>query len=377
MRASIGAWSIVWFVVGAARAEGPAADLPVSGRAVAELAVFDRAMQQFMTERAIRAGALAVSKDGKLVLARGYGFADREGKRPLPAHAPFRIASIGKPITAAAVRKLIREGKLKADTPVFALLDLTAAPGQESDPRLAGVTVQHLLDHQGGWDRARAHDPMFRPLKIASALGKAGPADSHDVIRYMLGQPLQFGPGTEKCYSNFGYCLLGRVIEKVTGQTYVDHVRSALLEPIGIRGIELGRTLPRDRNPAEPVYLDPREGRNVFSPDREEWVPEPDGGFHLEAMDAHGGLIAPAPDLSRFLEAYWITGEPRQPGETGSHVFFGSLPGTFTMALQTPHGVNVAALFNQRTDPSGKDYFAIRDVLRKAAESVTTWPALE
>lgn len=364
---------VLAWVAHASGADEPST-LPISGVAVAELKAFDDAMLRFMAERSIRAGTLAVSKDGKLVLARGYGHADAAGKQPLSLHAPMRLASIGKPITAAAILKLIREGKLRADTKVFALLGIEPISDRRPDPRLSDITVRHLLDHQGGWDRERAFDPMFRPLRISSALGKQPPAQAADVIRYMLGQPLQFDPGTETQYSNFGYCVLGRVIEKVTGTTYIDYIRHALLGPLDIRSVELGRTLPRDRNPKEPFYSDPGTGRNVMQPDGKEEVAAPDGGFHLEAMDSHGGLIGSAPDLVRFLDAYWLTGEPRSAKGKPPHLAFGSLPGTFTMLLQRRDGVNVAVLFNQRTDPSGLEYSAIRARIANAAEAVERWP---
>jgi N-acyl-D-amino-acid deacylase len=233
------------------------------------------------------------------------------------------------------------------------------------DPRLQKITIRHLLEHKGGWDRDRAFDPMFRPLEISAALGKKGPAGPEDVIRYMMGQPLQFDPGSRECYSNFGYCVLGRVIEKVTGQSYVEYVRKALLAPLGITSVELGRSLPRDRNPREPIYLDPSKDRNVVEPESQEAVPAPDGTFYLEAMDAHGGLIASSRDLLRFLDAYWISGEPRKGG-SAYHLHFGSLPGTWAMVQQQPNGVNVAALFNQRTDPSGLDYDTIADMMLEA-----------
>jgi hypothetical protein len=94
-------------------------------------------------------------------------------------------------------------------------------------------------------------------------------------------------------------------------------------------------------------------------------------------MDAHGGLIASSVDLVRFMQAYWLSGEPRTPGSNGSHVFFGSLPGTFTMVLQRPDGVDIAVLFNQREGPSGMEYERIQRDMNKAADSVKKWPRRE
>src|SRR5438309_151357 len=134
----------------------------MSGSAVPELQAFDQDMQRFMRERGIKAATLAVSKDGKLILARGYGFADSNGQRSIRPDDPLRIASVTKPITAAAVRHLIRERRLSPDMKAFAFLGVTPPPESEPDPRLKDITIQHLLDHQGGWDRDKAFDPMFR-----------------------------------------------------------------------------------------------------------------------------------------------------------------------------------------------------------------------
>ncbi len=342
---------------------------PTTGKEVPGMQSFDQAMLRVMKERNIPAGTLAVSKDGKLLLSRGYGFADREGKKPIAPDAPFRLASIGKPITAAAIRKLVRDGKLSMDTKAFALLDVKPLPGAKSDPRLKDITIQHLLDHKGGWDRDATFDPMFRPIAIATALGKDTPATADDVVRWMRGQPLQFDPGSRFSYSNFGYCVLGRVIEKVTGKSYIDAIRRDLLDPLGITSVEVGRTLPGARNPREPFYSEPFRGLNVFQMKRTSLVPAADGTFHLEAMDSHGGLIGSAPDLTKFMDAYWLNGEPRRGG-TSNYAAFGLLPGTWTLLLQRSDGVNVAVLFNQRTDPSGLKYDLIRNALDRAADSL-------
>jgi CubicO group peptidase (beta-lactamase class C family) len=329
--------------------------------------IFPEIMRKFMAERGIKAGTLAVSRDGQVLLSRGFGFADAEGRRRIGPNDPMRIASLSKAITAAAIRKLVREGKLSLDCKGFPLLGLKPPPGQQPDPRLNDITVEHLLMHQEGWDRGQGFDPMFRPLEIAAALKGPAPAGPVDVIRYMMGQPLQFDPGSKTSYSNFGYCVLGRVIEKVSGQTYLGYVKKNILAPLGVQSIDLARSLPKHRNPREPVYRHTGQGRNVLDPQSMEAVPVPDGAIYLEAMDAHGGLIASSRDYLRFLDAYWLNGEPRQ-GKGRFYFGFGKLPGTFTMALQRPNGVNVAAFFNQSADPSGLDYFKIREQMREAAD---------
>lgn len=352
-----------------------AAGLPMSGFPVAELKAYDDAMQKFMRERGIKAGTLAVMKDGRLVLSRSYGYANASKTQTLGPDVPLRIASVGKPITAAAILRLIREGKLKPYSKAFVLLGVQPR-GPKADSRLLDITIQHLLDHQGGWDSEKAFDPMFESHKIAAALKKRGPADASDIIRYMAGQPLQFAPGSKTTYSNFGYCLLGRVIEKVTGKSYLDYVSDDLLAPLKIKSVELGRSRPGDRNPREPNYSDPDKAVSVVATKGTAKVAMPDGGFCLEAMDANGGLIASAADLVRFAQAYTVHGQPRSSDskQAGREVAFGSLPGTHSMLLWRDDGVNIAALFNQRTDPSGLSYDAIKDVLNKVTDNVKTWP---
>ncbi|MHB1424260.1 MAG: serine hydrolase [Gemmataceae bacterium] len=343
---------------------------PYLDRTLAGPAIFDDKMRKFMAARGIPAATLAVSRDGKLLLTRGYGFADLEGSRRIQPDDPMRIASLTKSITAAAIRKLVREGKLSLDAKVFPLLGLKPPTGQKPDPRLNDITIQHLLQHKGGWDSKQTFDPMFRPLEIAAALQGPGPAGPVDIIRHMMGQPLQFDPGSKVSYSNFGYCVLGRVVEKVSDLTYFAYVQKNIFAPLGAQSVELGRSLPKYRNPHEPVYRHAGKGRNVLDPRSKEKVALPDGTFYLEAMDSHGGLIASSRDVLRFLDAYWPTGEPRHENGRG-YVFFGKLPGTFTMAMQRPNGVNVAALFNQSADPSGRDYFEIHNLMQEAADRQT------
>src|SRR5205814_4745692 len=118
-------------------------------------------------------------------------------------------------------------------------------------------------------------------------------------------QRLDFDPGSKEVYSNFGYCVLGRVIEQVSGMTYIDYVKAEIF-PRAAKSIQLGRSLPKNRNPAEPIYRDSGTTTNVMEPASSVKVPWPDGGFCLEAMDSHGGLVASAPDLVQFLQVYMM-----------------------------------------------------------------------
>src|SRR5205085_4688575 len=117
---------------------------------------FDQVFSDMIRKYNIPGGAVAVMRDGKLVYARGFGYADVENKKPVEPDALFRVASMYKPITSAAIMKLIEEGKLTMDDYVDPLIaDLKPAPGATVDPRWDLVTIRQLLNHSGGWDRTK------------------------------------------------------------------------------------------------------------------------------------------------------------------------------------------------------------------------------
>src|SRR5439155_13454828 len=109
------------------------------------------------------------------------------------------------------------------------------------DPRLSEVTVRHLLQHSGGWNREKSGDPMFKAAEISSELGVPSPPSSLNIIRYMMGRPLDVDPGTRYAYSNFGYCVLGRILEQRSGESYENYVKKQVLGPMGITRMTLGR----------------------------------------------------------------------------------------------------------------------------------------
>ncbi|HEY8506498.1 MAG TPA: serine hydrolase domain-containing protein [Gemmataceae bacterium] len=384
------------------------------------LASFDRLMRSFVAAHDVPGAALAVSRGGRLVYARGFGFADPKTKEPVQPDSLFRIASISKPITAAAVLRLADQGRLRLDERVFPLLDVEPhlEEGKSPDPRLGEITVLHLLRHTGGWDRSKSFDPMvMESARIARALGSEPPASAGQIIRYMAGRPLDFAPGERYAYSNFGYCLLGRVIEKVTGRPYEEAVRLEVFAPLGIRKPRLGKTLPEGRAPGEVTY-DTRDGRTapaVVGEKIGEPVPMPYGAWYLEAMDAHGGWVASAPDLVRFAAAfddpklsplmseeavgvmfarpegsagYEADGTPKETyygcgwqvvaaGEKGeqNHFHTGSLDGTSTILVRRADGLNWAVLFNRRNGRGRKALASLIDPLvHEAADEVKEWP---
>ena len=384
------------------------APLPVTGPARAGLESFDNLMTSFVTTHRIGGAALAVVRNGKIVYARGFGYADPAARKAMQPDSLFRIASISKPITSAAIMQLVDRKKLRLDDRVFDILDLKPIGKGKIDPRWKKVTVRQLLLHTGGWDRDKSGDPMFRPVRIARAFGTSPPASRMQIARYMLTVPLDFDPGSRWAYSNFGYCLLGRVIEAKTNMTYEQYVRKHVLAKIGVTQMRIGRSLPAKRAEAEVTYhtRNKRTMPSVFPPVGRP-VPAQYGGMHVEAMDAHGGWIASAIDLvrfarefdspgtCRFLSAKSITATFARPGDKKTAAYYafgwsvrpvgkngkantwhtGGFAGSSTLLVRRHDGLDWAVLFNMERTAKGR-YLAdeIDPLVHRAADAVKVWP---
>ena len=175
-------------------------------------------------------------------------------------------------------------------------------------------------------------------------------------------------PGARKAYSNFGYLLLGLVIEEVTGGDATAWTREHIMG--GQEEFAIARSLPADRDPREPPYFDPAPPTaSVFGEGRP--VAAPDGTWPNEVMEAHGGWRSSARGNTEFLTRYWIGGAPRPAGARGfTYRFNGSLPGTWAVARQRPDGISFTVLLNQRKDASGKSYEEIAKVLDAAIDAM-------
>jgi N-acyl-D-amino-acid deacylase len=311
---------------------------------------------------------------------------------------------------------------LDLDDPILSHLSLEpaiAAAVDAFDTRWRDITIRHLLEHRGGWDRQQSFDAMFRSVDFAQSLGLPPPAAAGDVIIAMLRQPLDFAPGQRYAYSNLGYNLLGRIIEQKTGQDYGTYVKQNVLAPLGINRMRLGRTRLDHRHAEEVRYYHPGGARSVFATDLDQSVPSPYGAWHLEAMDAHGGWLASAVDLARLATAMddpescpILTASSlteicqRPPGSAGYNgqqpkdVYYGlgwqvrqltnttpdgqpqfnlwhsgSLPGTATLLIRRHDGRNFVALLNSRIGPTGTAIGNDIDTsLHRAAAEIADWP---
>ena len=351
---------------------------PASGTAMVTVVDFTALLRGFADRHGIGAAALGVMKNGEIVSEHAVGSMDAQLQVPIRQDVVMRLASVSKPITAAAIRTLANDGKLALDDRVFeigqgegGLLELEPFP-RLGDSRLRDVTVRHLLQHRGGWDRGTAGDLTYREIEIAQAMSISSPPGRENTVRYILGQPLQFAPGSQRVYSNIGYLVLGLIVEEVSGQDYMTYVHENIFLPLGVPAGDViqGRTFAADRSAREPWYDAEGSARNVYDPSgpRVRW---PDGGWDHEARIAQGGLVASTRAVLAFLDAYQVAGDDigsRRQGMEGDRWWWyhtGSLPGTNTLALQRGNGINYVVLFNRRAPRENRSYV---ELFREAME---------
>ncbi|CAN5630571.1 hypothetical protein BH11BAC1_BH11BAC1_20470 [soil metagenome] len=375
-----------------------------TGIYVPQLAGFDTAMMNFINQYGVPGGQLAITYQGRLVYNRGFGYADTVAHSLVEPNSIFRLASVSKPITAVAIMKLFENGLINLDTKVFGPTGILNDAAYQTilDPRVNDITVRELLQHGGGWNRDISGDPMFNNFAIATAMGVNPPAGSVSVISYVLANKmLDFTPGTDYQYSNFGYCVLGRVIEKITGQSYEDYLLNTILHPIGITDMHLGFNLLANQLPNEVNYYDfPGALLTNSVYDNVTQVPWPYAGFNIEAMDAHGGWVASGEDMCRLLCAIdKFTTRPDillpatidtmiQPSAHNSTYacgiavntynnwwHSGSLMGTSTEIVRAGNfALNWALLFNTRNAVSGPLETAMDNLVWSVVGSITSWP---
>ena len=271
---------------------------------LAALKPIDSMVNRVMRSMRLAGASVAVVKDEKLVYAKGFGFADKEAKVEVQPYHLFRIGSVSKLITAMAILKLVDEGELSLDDYVFGERGLLKGKTYSGikNRNFYQIKVKHLLNHTSGWSLITYGDPMFIPHKIHKMDRVSYPIEFDDVIHFVVTRHLPYKPGTRFDYSNFGYCLLGRIIEETTGDDYEDWVQEEILEPNGIEEMRIAGNFEGDRLRDEVKYYD-------YSPDNEQlsftgsgkMIYKPYGADDIEMLGPAGGWLATASDLMRVL----------------------------------------------------------------------------
>ncbi|HEY6230679.1 MAG TPA: serine hydrolase domain-containing protein, partial [Pyrinomonadaceae bacterium] len=165
-------------------------------------------------------GTVLVAQDGKIVLDKGYGFANLEWDIPNTPRTKFRLGSLTKQFTAASILLLEERGKLKIEDPVKKYMPDAPAAWDK-------ITIFHLLTHTSGI-------PSFTGFADYRSR-EAEAITPEKLVEWFRDKPLEFEPGTKWNYSNSGYVLLGYLIEKISGQSYAEFVQQNIFTPLGMK----------------------------------------------------------------------------------------------------------------------------------------------
>jgi CubicO group peptidase (beta-lactamase class C family) len=356
-------------------------ELAASGTAVPALQGLENAVRDYIRARRTPAASLTVRHQGVVIYERGFGWQDLTCTQAMAYDGLFRSASLAKPLTATMVRQLIADGHLQANDKVFCLPDqasgclLDHTGTAPLDSRVRDITVQHLLDHRGGWDQTQITDPMFDSLEIAYVLGIDSPASIVRVTEYMLGkQTLQYAPGSTYAYSNFGYALLARILAAKSGLSYFEQAQQRTLSPLGISSADFkaARSLPEHRDPREPWYSDPRQVAfySVFNPNL--LGKFPDIGLSYEEWGGPIGWVFNGRSYSRFMRQYGVNGQISR--DAGNWYFTGTMPGTYNLALSYGD-LDIVYLSNQRQlEAGGADDEVLLQILLNVIPTISNWP---
>jgi CubicO group peptidase (beta-lactamase class C family) len=224
------------------------------------------------------AGAVLVAHDGKPVFQEAYGLADREKKLPNSLSTRFRIGSMNKMFTAVATLQLVEAGKIKLTDPLGKYL--TDYPNKDVASK---VTIHHLLTHTGG--TGDIFGPQFDAHRLELKT-------LQDYVKLYGQRGLEFEPGSRWAYSNYGFLLLGVLIEKVTGQSYYDYVQEHVYKPAGMTATG---SLPENET------VSGRSTGYTKEPGDDSWHPNTDT-LPYRGTSAGGGYST-VEDLLRFANA--------------------------------------------------------------------------
>lgn len=380
----------------------------------------DNMIKNFMSKYNIPGLTFAMSKDGKTVYSRAFGYQDIGKTVPTQPHTIFRIASCSKQITSIAIMKLMQEGKLSMSSkvfgsggilenhPVFSATTIT-------DTRIYDMTVQQLLEHSAGWDRGvncnssptspypwyiSGCDPISFPLHVTQQLGVLNPVTEDDLIKWLLIRGLDFTPGTKSVYSNIGYLVLGDIIEKLSGLSYEEYIQTTILHPLGIFDMHIGKNLLSEKMEREGEYVG-GEGTTLSIYGDGARLPWEYGGMNVNAMDAHGGWIATARDMLTLLNAvdgfdtkpdilspstiatmvkpsatdmYYAKGWAVNPNNNWWHT--GAVPGTASQQVRAFNGYNWVIIMNKRYN-TGNFWPDLDNLGWNIMSATTTWPTFD
>lgn len=368
-------------------------DLPETER-------FDKIVNRFLAQWEIKGASFALMKDDKLIYSKGYGYADKEAGIETDVCHLFRIASVSKLITAIGIMKLQEEGKLKLSDRVFGMNGILADSifGNIKDPRSKQITIENLLRHQGGFSVIHG-DPMFCPVDVAEKMNVQSPADLNSTIQFVLSRRLRYTPGSTTLYSNIGYGILSKVIEKISGQEYESYIRENVLRPAGCFDLYLGHNLYENKFGNEVRYYEPLNAELIIPCNgKGKLVPKCYGGNNIEGLYGAGGWVASPTELLRLLAT--IDNDPTIPdilkpesiaymtaynkdampigwmstNEKGDWTRTGTLSGSSALMKKQQDGYSWVFITNTSCWAGSKFPQRINAMITRALETVPAWP---
>jgi CubicO group peptidase (beta-lactamase class C family) len=366
-----------------------------------ESSLLDSQISNFVRKWGIKGASVAVTKDGRLVYAKGYGYADVEAGKAMEPGNVFRIASLSKLVTAVAIMQLAEQGKLDLDDKVFGPRGILNQPEYlvYKDPAVERITVRHLLTHKSGWSR-KAGDVMFMPHVVAKSMKVSLPVDNETIIRYALSKKLNYRPGTRYSYSNLGYSILGEVIKRVSGIEYADYVELYVFQPLGIADIHMGHSFMDETAFNEVKYYIPSGSRQVLAYNsNDKYVNRVYGGTDIRTLGAAGGWIASPAEFLKLVTA--IDGLKTRPdilteesvrqmtnnGKKGGEMFgwkgsdgygtwwrTGTLSGSSALLVRQPGGICWMVVFNTTTPKHSRIHREASKMMFQVINAVHEWP---
>lgn len=281
-------------VSGIAQTSGPSPD-PI-----------DQYVQSEMKRQHIPGLALLVAREGRIVKAQGYGFANIELQVPVKPETVFQSGSVGKQFTATAVMMLVEEGKIRLDDPITNYF-------RDAPPSWSQVTVRELLSHTAGFTD---YPDNFNFRKDYT---------EDQLFKVIAGIPLAFPPGTKYSYSNLGYATLGILIHRVTGKFYGDFLQEKIFQPLGMTATRVMSEADIIPNRAAGYRLVKGELKN------QEWVAPTvnttaDGSLYFSILDLakwDAALYTEKLLKRSSLEQMWTPAKLRNGEPNSDHYGFG------------------------------------------------------
>lgn len=264
----------------------PPADVPPTPKlAPAALMAATKARMEAAAEADAFSGAVLLVVDGKPLLDAAYGLADRDAETPNTPDTQFRFGSMGKMFTAVSIMQLAQAGKLDLTAPIGRYL-----PGYPNRDIAEKVTVNNLLTHTGGTGNIFGPEFDARRLELK---------DAQDYVSLYGARPPRFAPGARSEYSNYGFMLLGRIVELVSGQSYDAYIAAKIFKPAGMTAT--GNQPETVQLPKRAKAYTTKKGAIVSAADTLPWSGTPAGGGYSTVGDL--GRFADALMADRLLDA--------------------------------------------------------------------------